>query len=101
MKKVWSSGAVAPNDLRAPPMPELGFANYWYPVMFSSRLGRKPVSMRVLGDPLLFFRHEAKAYALRDECPHRGAPLRLGFSTAPGLITCRFHGFTFDVTNGK
>jgi len=95
------SAAISANDLRLPPMPELGFTNYWYPVLFSSKLKRKPVAMRLLGEPVLFFRYEGKAYALRDQCPHRGAPLRLGFSIGPGLVTCGFHGFTFDVTNGK
>ena len=30
-------------------LPELGFRNYWYPVMAAWRLGRKPKAVKVLG----------------------------------------------------
>ncbi|TMA11157.1 MAG: aromatic ring-hydroxylating dioxygenase subunit alpha, partial [Deltaproteobacteria bacterium] len=38
----------------------LGFRNYWYPAMMSWRLGRKPVSVIILGERLLLIRHEGR-----------------------------------------
>jgi len=81
----------------------LGFRNYWYPALLSRRLGRKPVSLRMLGEDLVFFRYEGKVYALQDLCPHRGMPLSQGKCEFPGTptISCCYHGWTFDITNGQ
>ena len=64
----------------------LGFRNYWYPVMFSRDLGRKPVARTVLGDRLVFFRSRGKAYALHNRCPHRGIPLSAGRCEAKAIV---------------
>ena len=57
----------------------LGFRNYWYPVMFSKDLGRRPVGLRLLGERIVFCRRaDGRAYALHDRCPHRGIPLSRG-----------------------
>lgn len=55
-------------------------------------------------------------YALKNRCPHQGAPLCLGslkgttLPSAPGeyvwardgeVLRCPWHGWEFDVTNGK
>src|ERR671927_2002486 len=55
-------------------------------------------------------------YALRNRCPHQGAPLCLGTVTGttlpsrPGeyiwgrdgeILRCPWHGWEFDITNGK
>lgn len=79
----------------------LGFDNYWYPVMFSSQLGRKPMKLRLFGEDVMFFRDGTKAYALQDRCPHRGIPLSLGKQEFPGTFTCRYHGWTFDLESGN
>lgn len=81
-------------------IPFLGLREYWYPALKSSELYHndpKPVTM--LGDNLVFFRNEhGKACALEDRCPHRSPLLSLGQVgvVAPGTITCRYHGMTFD-----
>src|SRR5688572_5731888 len=92
---------VRPNDLRLPPMPVLGFRNYWYPALRSRRLRGKPVGVRLLGEDLVFNRVDGKAYAMQGRCPHRGAPLAMGSCIGAGVITCRYHGFSFDVKSGQ
>ena len=92
---------VRPGDFRLPPMPARGMRNYWYPVMFSGKLGKKPARIKALGEEIVLVRHQGKPHALLNRCPHRGAPLHLGFMPAPGILACSFHGFSFDVTNGK
>lgn len=81
----------------------LGFRNYWYPAMVSRRLGRKPVSVVILGERLLFIRHGGRCYVLEDRCAHRGVPLSVGTCEFPGTatISCRYHGWTYDITNGR
>lgn len=80
----------------------LGFRNYWYPAMLSRRLGRKPASLMMLGERLVFIRHQGRCYALEDRCAHRGVPLSVGTCEFPGTatISCRYHGWTYDITNG-
>ena len=78
----------------------LGFENYWYPVMFSRRLGHTPVKLRLFGEDIMFVRDGGTAYALLDRCPHRGIPLSLGRQEFPGTFTCRYHGWTFDLASG-
>lgn len=78
----------------------LGFAGFWYPVMWARDLGAKPVTLTLFGKPIVFLRAGGKAYALADRCPHRGVPLSLGRSEFPDTLTCRYHGWTFDLRTG-
>ena len=80
----------------------LGFRNYWYPAMLSRKLGRRPVALKILGENLLFVRYHGQCFALEDRCAHRGIPLSVGRCEFPGTntITCRYHGWTFDIANG-
>jgi phenylpropionate dioxygenase-like ring-hydroxylating dioxygenase large terminal subunit len=78
----------------------LGFRDYWYPVTWSSRVGAKPVSFRLLGDPVMFRRERGKIHAFYDQCPHRGIPLSVGRQEFPGTWSCRYHGWTFDCQTG-
>jgi len=89
----------------------VGFRNYWYPVMLSRKLRRRPVSVVLLGARIMFIRDGGKAYALHDRCVHRGVPLSLGggffgqrtFSRQnfPGTISCGYHGWTYDLKTGN
>ena len=79
----------------------LGFEDYWYPVMWSRDLARKPVSLTLFGLPILFVRDGGAVRAVHDRCPHRGIPLSSGRREFPGTITCRYHGWTFDLADGK
>ncbi len=94
-------------------VPRLGYREYWYPGIHDKNVGRKPVSLKMLGEDLVFFRDaEGQVAALSDYCPHRGARLSGGWRRTPGggpvsgkmnnefngFITCPYHGFTFDGT---
>jgi phenylpropionate dioxygenase-like ring-hydroxylating dioxygenase large terminal subunit len=77
-------------------LPELGHRNYWYPLIESSRVGQKPVAVRVLGEDIVLFRSGGKLGALADRCPHRGARLSDGRTLFPGTLSCGYHGWTFN-----
>jgi hypothetical protein len=57
---------------------ELGFRHYWYPALLSRQLGKKPKSVKLLGENLLFVRANKRPYALLDRCAHRGMQLSEG-----------------------
>lgn len=78
-----------------------GFREYWYPVMASARLGRRPVARKLCGVNLMLMRHAGKAWAIEDLCPHRLVPLSLGRCEFAGHISCVYHGWTFDITDGR
>jgi phenylpropionate dioxygenase-like ring-hydroxylating dioxygenase large terminal subunit len=77
-------------------LPVLGFRNYWYPVMLSEKLKKRPMAQSLLGEELVLFRSNGELGALANRCPHRGTPLSLGKSHFPGTISCAYHGWTFD-----
>lgn len=78
-------------------LPLLGFRNYWYPLIESRRVGRRPVSVRVLGEDIVLFPGEGnKAAALVDRCPHRGTMLSRGRILFPGTLSCGYHGWTYN-----
>jgi nitrite reductase (NADH) small subunit len=53
----------------------------------------------VSGRAIAIARVGEAVYALANECPHAGGPL--GDGTLDGTsVTCPFHGWSFDVTNG-
>ena len=37
-------------------VPRLGYREYWHPGILDKDVGRKPVSLKILGDDLVFFR---------------------------------------------
>lgn len=77
-----------------------GLRSYWYPVMWSRRLRRKPVAIQLCGEPIVLLRKQGKAYAFFDQCPHRGVPLSVGRQEFSGTWTCRYHGWTFNLETG-
>jgi phenylpropionate dioxygenase-like ring-hydroxylating dioxygenase large terminal subunit len=80
-----------------------GFQNYWYPACGEREFGRRPKRMVLLGEPIALVRRGKRIYAVQDECPHRGARMSLGKDEFPGTdtLSCRFHGWTFDLTDGR
>lgn len=78
-------------------LPELGFRNYWYPIMRARRVKQRPVSVRVMGEDIVLFRADGgKIAALADRCPHRGTMLSRGRTLFPGTLSCGYHGWTFN-----
>lgn len=66
--------------------------NTWYVAARSSEVADKPLGRRVCDRPMVFFRNaEGQVAALEDFCPHRGAPLSLGF-VKEGNLVCGYHG---------
>ncbi len=49
---------------------------------------------------IALFQINGKFYAIDDMCRHRGGPLSEG-SLDGNVITCPWHGFAFDITNGN
>lgn len=49
---------------------------------------------------IVLFRLGERVHALRDRCPHAGAPLSIGRLQGTEL-TCAWHGWAFDVTTGE
>jgi len=82
---------------------ELGFRNFWYPVTWSRRVGRRPLAIKLLGEPLMLIRDGGRAHALHDRCLHRGVPLshRMSSQEFPGTWTCCYHGWTYDLESGR
>lgn len=78
----------------------LGFRNYWYPVLWSRDVGRKPISIKVAGEKIMLVREEGTVRALHDRCPHRGVPLSQGSREFPGTLSCVYHGWTFNLESG-
>jgi carbazole 1,9a-dioxygenase terminal dioxygenase component len=81
----------------------LGFRNHWYPAFFSHELEEGAVrAERLLGEPLFFKRVNGQVYAVEDRCLHRGAPFSARPECySPNTVTCWYHGFTYDVRDGR
>jgi len=54
----------------------------------------------VEGKALAVANVDGKIYAINNACLHRGGPLGQG-SLDGKVVTCPWHGWQFDVTNGK
>jgi vanillate O-demethylase monooxygenase subunit len=53
-----------------------------------------PVAVRLLGEPWVVAKLDGRVVALRDKCPHRGAPLSAG-CVVGGTLRCAYHGWRF------
>jgi NAD(P)H-dependent nitrite reductase small subunit len=56
--------------------------------------------MEVGGRQLALFQSGGKFFAMDNSCPHRGGPLGDGMLMGT-IVTCPWHGWQFDCTNGK
>ncbi|WP_448508521.1 Rieske 2Fe-2S domain-containing protein [Immundisolibacter sp.] len=82
---------------------KLGFRNHWYPTLNSSEVAEgKPVPFELAGEKLLINRIDGKIYCIKDQCLHRGVPLsRKVECYSKDTITCWYHGWTYQWTDGK
>ena len=70
--------------------------NAWYVVAQSQQIKHQLLSLKLLGEQLLFYRDsEGRAVALEDACPHRKLPLSMG-RLKGDTVQCGYHGLTFD-----
>ncbi len=68
--------------------------NTWYVACMPDELEGKPLGRQVCGEKIVFFRGpDGQVAAVEDFCPHRGAPLSLGFMR-DGHLVCGYHGLT-------
>ncbi|KUM44462.1 aromatic ring-hydroxylating dioxygenase subunit alpha [Pseudomonas sp. EpS/L25] len=66
--------------------------NAWYVACTPDEVQDKPLGRQICGEPLVFCRDaNGQVVALEDFCPHRGAPLSLGF-VRDGTLVCGYHG---------
>jgi vanillate O-demethylase monooxygenase subunit len=66
--------------------------NTWYVAATSDELSDKPLARQICGNKIAFYRDgEGRVAAVEDFCPHRGAPLSLGF-IQDGKLVCGYHG---------
>jgi phenylpropionate dioxygenase-like ring-hydroxylating dioxygenase large terminal subunit len=80
-------------------IPELGFREYWYPVISARKVRRRrPQRVTLLGDELCVFRGTTGIAVISNWCPHRGASLSQGLCHFAGTVSCPYHGWTFDET---
>jgi len=66
--------------------------NAWYVACTPDEIDGKPLGRKICGEPIVFYRgKDDRVAALEDFCPHRGAPLSLGF-VRDGTLVCGYHG---------
>ncbi|WP_111642478.1 aromatic ring-hydroxylating dioxygenase subunit alpha [Marinimicrobium alkaliphilum] len=66
--------------------------NTWYVAATPDEISDKPLGRQICGERIVFFRGEDDTVAaVEDFCPHRGAPLSLGF-VRDGQLVCGYHG---------
>ena len=65
--------------------------NTWYVAATSDEIQDKPLGRRICGERIAFYRAQHGIAAVEDFCPHRGAPLSLGF-VCEGKLVCGYHG---------
>ena len=66
--------------------------NTWYVAASSGEITDKPLGRKICNEPMVFYRGPDKRIAaLEDFCPHRGAPLSMGY-VCEGKLVCGYHG---------
>ncbi|RBP47172.1 aromatic ring-hydroxylating oxygenase subunit alpha [Arenicella xantha] len=74
--------------------------NCWYVACTPDEVSDQPLSRKICGQRMVFYRAaENQITALEDFCPHRGAPLSLGY-IEDGLLVCGYHGLAMGA-DGK
>jgi vanillate O-demethylase monooxygenase subunit len=74
--------------------------NTWYVACTSNEVQEHPLARQICGVSLVFFRDESGVIAcVEDFCPHRGAPLSLGY-VEHGELVCGYHGLRMG-SNGQ
>ena len=56
--------------------------------------------VEVRGRSIALFNMAGMLYALDNTCPHQGGPLGEGYLEANGVVSCPWHGWTFDLKTG-
>lgn len=71
--------------------------NTWYVACTPDEITEKPLGRQICGERIVFYRTAGdKAVGIADFCPHRGAPLSLGFVNEEGDLVCGYHGMVMN-----
>ncbi|MDH4847934.1 aromatic ring-hydroxylating dioxygenase subunit alpha [Pseudomonas sp. BN605] len=66
--------------------------NSWYVACTPDEIETKPLGRKICGENIAFYRgKEGQVAAVENFCPHRGAPLSLGY-VEDGNLVCGYHG---------
>ncbi|MFB1631114.1 Rieske 2Fe-2S domain-containing protein [Pseudomonas sp. AP-1] len=66
--------------------------NAWYVACTPDEITEKPLGRQICGEKMVFYRgQQDQVCAVEDFCPHRGAPLSLGY-VENGNLVCGYHG---------
>lgn len=72
--------------------------NAWYVACQAAEVDGGPLGRQICGRRMVFFRpRPGEIAAMEDYCPHRGAPLSLGFVENETLV-CGYHGLAVGCT---
>lgn len=81
-----------------------GYANHWYPGVFSREVAERGVVGITIGGHDIAVTRDAsgKAWAIADRCIHRGVKLSLKpMCFADKTVTCWYHGYTYNAETGN
>ncbi|KAA0914572.1 aromatic ring-hydroxylating oxygenase subunit alpha [Psychrobacter sp. ANT_WB68] len=73
--------------------------NCWYVACTPDEFNKKPLGRQICGENIVFYKGKYGVAAVEDFCPHRGAPLSLGY-VEDGLLVCGYHGLKMG-SDGK
>ena len=93
-----SALAEALTDGHKSPAASFNWRRHWYAVAALDALDPDvPNAMTILGQRIAVWLDSGLEWrALRDECPHRLAPLSEGRVAEDGALQCSYHGWRFD-----
>jgi phenylpropionate dioxygenase-like ring-hydroxylating dioxygenase large terminal subunit len=72
----------------------------WYPIGFSKDFGLNPKKVTIRDTNYVVWKDRTTYYGIRDCCSHQGSSFLLG-ETCKNTITCPYHGYVFDGSNGE
>ena len=72
----------------------------WYPIGFSKDFGKNPKKITIRDINYVVWKDKLNYYGIRDSCSHQGSSFMLG-ETCKNTISCPYHGYIFDGSNGE